>query len=232
MPYGTKSIAKPDRDMTIEEACLFCNLLTLFVNYEFDESNVLTPSHVRQALDSITGNNEIMGFSEGSMACAQETLEEILRYLHKDNIKPNYYEKYCEKPKKLKKKEEEFEETGCSGKCVAHHTFGIDVAESLICENCHSVEDVQNTHLDFLINLYSEELLSLQAEENGGESKIFLDNIIERMYLKESEERNTKPKVCDCKNGILKPKHMMLLSSPSVFTFAIHWIDTDEADKK
>eukprot|EP00343_Euplotes_focardii_P000367 CAMPEP_0205801214 /NCGR_PEP_ID=MMETSP0205-20121125/3144_1 /ASSEMBLY_ACC=CAM_ASM_000278 /TAXON_ID=36767 /ORGANISM="Euplotes focardii, Strain TN1" /LENGTH=274 /DNA_ID=CAMNT_0053065621 /DNA_START=137 /DNA_END=962 /DNA_ORIENTATION=+ len=112
MPYGTKSIPKPDRELTVEESCLFCNLLTLFVNYEFDESNVLTPSHVRQALDSITGSNGIQGFSEGSMACAQETFEEILRYLHREFIKPNYFEKYCTNPDKLKKKEEEYEETG------------------------------------------------------------------------------------------------------------------------
>jgi len=83
------------------------------VNYEFEESSCLTPSHVRQALDSITGNNEIQGFSQGSMACAQETFEEILRYLHREYIKPNYYEKYYENAKKLKKKEEEYEDTGC-----------------------------------------------------------------------------------------------------------------------
>lgn len=79
MPYRSSTITKPDKEMSLEETCLFCNLLTLFVNYEFDDSNVLTPSHVRQALDAITGNNEIQGFAEGSMACAQETFEEILR---------------------------------------------------------------------------------------------------------------------------------------------------------
>lgn len=227
MPYGTSAIPKPDREMTIEESWLFCNLVTLFVNYEYDESNVLTPSHVRQALDSITGNNEIQGFSEGSMACAQETFEEICRYLHREYIKPNYYEKYCEKPKKLKKKEEEYEEAGCSGKWVAHNAFGIDIAENLQCDNWEFIEDVQNTHLDYLINLYTEELLNLEDAENA-----VLDTIIEKMYLKESEERNTKPKRWGgCSTGLLKPKQMTLLSSPWVFTFAIHWIDPDEADQ-
>jgi len=59
-----------------------------------------------------------------------------------------------------------------------------------------------------------------------------LDTIIEKMYLSESEERNTAPKICpSCSNSALKPKQMTLLSSPSVFTFAIHWIDPDEADR-
>jgi len=94
LPYRSSTISKPDKEMTLEETCLFCNLVTLFVNYEYDESKILTPSHVREALDSITGNNEIQGFREGKMACAQETFEEILRYMHREHIKPNYYEKY------------------------------------------------------------------------------------------------------------------------------------------
>ena len=68
MPYSGIKMSKPDKELTFEECCLFCNLLNLFVTYEYDESNVLTPSHVRQALDSITGNNEIYGFSKGQMA--------------------------------------------------------------------------------------------------------------------------------------------------------------------
>lgn len=87
-------MSKPDKELTTEESCLYCNLLTLFINYEFGESKVLTPSHVRQALNCVTGNNEITGFGDGKMACAQEAFEEILRYIHRDYIKPNYYEKY------------------------------------------------------------------------------------------------------------------------------------------
>mmetsp|Transcript_15921 Transcript_15921/g.17663 ORF Transcript_15921/g.17663 Transcript_15921/m.17663 type:complete len:133 (+) Transcript_15921:1220-1618(+) len=55
--------------------------------------------------------------------------------------------------------------------------------------------------------------------------------MIQKMHEKESEERNTKPKMCNCKRGILKPKSMELLSSPDVFTLAFHWIDPDEADR-
>lgn len=129
LPYGGVKMAKPDRELSIQDNCLFCNLINLFVNYEYDSSSVLTPSHVRNALDDMTGNNQIQGFAEGSMACAQETFEEILRYLHREYIKPNYYEKYCDKPEKLKKKEEEFEDTGCSLKCVSHNVFGLEIGE-------------------------------------------------------------------------------------------------------
>jgi len=228
MPYGTKSIPKPDRELTVEESCLFCNLLTLFVNYEFDESNVLTPSHVRQALDSITGSNGIQGFDTGSMAWAQETFEEILRYLHRDYIKPNYFEKYWSNPEKLKAKEEEYEETGWSTSCVSHSVFGLDIGEFLACNNCQYLDDVQNTHLDYFLNLYTEELLAI---EDSDKSTSLLDTMIKKMHEKESSERNTNPKVWECKRGILIPKSMQLFSNPSVFTFAFHWIDPDEADR-
>ena len=184
MPYSGIKMSKPDKDLTIEEWCLFCNLLTLFITYEYDDSNVLTPSHVRQALDSITGNNEIFGFSKGNMAWAQETFEEILRYLHREYIKPNYYEKYWDKEDKLKKKEEEYDDTGCSLSCVSHKIFGLDIGEFLSCENCEYVSEVQSTHLDFLINLYSEELLRLKDSPYD-----CLDTLVSRMYKYESFER-------------------------------------------
>ena len=184
MPYSGIKMSKPDKDLTIEECCLYCNLLTLFITYEYDDSNVLTPSHVRQALDSITGNNEIYGFSEGSMACAQETFEEILRYLHREHIKPKYYEKYCDNLEKLKKKEEEFDDTGCSLAWVSHKTFGLEIGEFLSWENWGFVSEVQSSHLDYLINLYSEELLRLKDSPYD-----WLDTLVSRMYKYESYER-------------------------------------------
>lgn len=227
LPYRSSTMSKPEQEVSIEESCLFCNLLTLFVNYEFDESNCLTPSHVRKALDQVTGNNEIQGFNEGSMACAQETFEEILRYLHREYIKPNYYEKYCHDPKKLKKQEEKYEDTGCSLNCTAHKVFGLEIGEFLSCDNCEYVAEVQCSHLDFLINLYAEELLKLKCSQSDA-----IDTLVQKMYKHESHERKTEPKTCaSCKKATLEPKTMNLFSNPNVFTFAIHWVDPDEAKR-
>jgi hypothetical protein len=227
MPYSTSKISKPEKELTLMESCLYCNLLTLFVNYEFNDSNVLTPSHVRLALDSITGNNKIQGFGEGSMACAQETFEEILRYLHKEYIKPNYYEKYYTNPDKLKKKEEEYEDTGCSLNCVSHSVFGLEIGELLECNDCGYVSEITSSHLDCLINLYSEELLNLKFSSTDT-----LDTLVSRMYKHESHERKNAPQTCpSCRVATLEPKQMNLFSSPKVFSFAIHWTEPDQADR-
>lgn len=154
------------------------------MNYEYDSASVLTPSHVRKSLDALTGNNQIQGFAEGSMACAQETFEEILRYIHRDYMKPNYYEKYAHDPDKLKEKEEELEDSGCSLSCCSHQIFGLEIAEFLSCSQCDFVSEVQNTHLDYLVNLYSVELLKLEDSSNN-----VLDKLVNKMYKHESYQR-------------------------------------------
>ena len=34
-------------------------------------------------------------FLDGQMGCAQETLETILEYIHRESVCPNYLEEYC-----------------------------------------------------------------------------------------------------------------------------------------
>ena len=47
---------------------------------------MFSPLDVWDALNSVTGKNNVQGFDEGNMACALETLEEILNFLHRDYI--------------------------------------------------------------------------------------------------------------------------------------------------
>jgi ubiquitin C-terminal hydrolase len=52
------------------------------------------------------------------------------------------------------------------------------------------------------------------------------------MYKHESHDRKTIPQTCpSCKTSTLEPKQMNLFSSPNVFSFAIHWITPDDADR-
>lgn len=127
----------------------------------------------------------------------------------------------------MKKKEEEYEDTGCSLSCVSHHVFGLEIGELLECNSCGHVSEIQCSHLDYIVNLYSEELLDLKWSTTDT-----LDTLVSRMYRRESHQRKTKPKTCeDCKSATLEPKQMNLFSTPNVFTFAIHWITPDEADR-
>lgn len=66
------------------------------------------------------------------MGCALETMEEILAYLHRESIVPNYLKDLHHKNEgEVRSKEEEIDNQGCTPRCVAHTTFGIDLVEML-----------------------------------------------------------------------------------------------------
>lgn len=64
------------------------------------------------------------------MACALETLEEILSYLHREFTHLNYAEKLNENDD-LQKHEIKLDNTGCSLKCISHRTFGLETGDIL-----------------------------------------------------------------------------------------------------
>jgi hypothetical protein len=97
------------------------------------------------------------------MGCALETFEEILNYLHRESIMPKFFSAYKADTETLSKIEQECDDTGCSLNCVAHKNFGLEFGELLYCESCSTVNEVQNSHLDFFMNLYASELIEIQA---------------------------------------------------------------------
>lgn len=65
--------------------------MDLFTNYQFDNAHdVLQPKYVRKSLEELFKTD----FGEGKMGCAQETLTDILAYLHRESQNPNYLEEY------------------------------------------------------------------------------------------------------------------------------------------
>ena len=65
----------------------------------------------------------------------------------------------------LKAMEQRADDTGCSLGCIAHSVFGLEMGELLVCQDCQAVDEVQNSHLDFFMNLYASELMSLQQQD-------------------------------------------------------------------
>jgi hypothetical protein len=65
-----------------------------------------------------------MDLLEGNMGCAQETLDMILKYLHREFIDPNYI-KICENPETRFQLINQLDDMGCSPKCAPHRAFGI-----------------------------------------------------------------------------------------------------------
>jgi hypothetical protein len=87
----------------------------------------LRPEHVRQALEKINyGTLQGADFIEGNMGCAQETLDMILKYLHREVIDPNYLEQWMASSKESKFQiSNRLDDMGCTPKCAAHLAFGI-----------------------------------------------------------------------------------------------------------
>lgn len=64
---------------------------------------ILEPKHIRNSLQQLNfGTIKELDFIEGNMGCAQETLEMILGYLHREYVCPNYLEGWVSSNKDVK----------------------------------------------------------------------------------------------------------------------------------
>lgn len=141
------------------EICLFCNLYDLFTNYEYIEKDVLQPKKVRISLEQIFFDQS-GDFEKGKMGCAQETMQDILNYLHREYCFPNYLEEYLLMDSDDKFKiDNQLDDRGCSPKCPAHQTFGLDFCEVTNCKECGNVEDVTQVKRELVHQLYVDELM-------------------------------------------------------------------------
>lgn len=225
MPVKQKS-TKPGED------CVYCNLMDLFVSYGFDESKVITPEKVRESLCTMGDVNFTKGYAKGEMACALETFEEILSFMHRENIDLNYHEGMSDLDE-IQKLEIKLDQTGCSLKCIAHKTFGLEIGELLQCPSCKTVEEVQNIALSYVFNMYSYELVKIKQDAFMNGQELSFEQIIKRIHKEEVGARKLKTKSCTaCKT---RPNLVMddniLLSTPDVFGISIQWPDTEEVDK-
>jgi hypothetical protein len=136
------------------------------------------------------------------MGCAEEALTDILSYLHREYLHPNYLEEYF-----LLANEEglvdhktasdykfevnkQLDGQGCAPKCPAHLTFGLDFCEISACKKCDIMDNVSQIKREFTHSLYIDELLktrdTLIIEGVKGE-KIDLSMIIKTIIKGENE---------------------------------------------
>lgn len=129
--------------MNVVEICLFCNLTKIFKKYEGASLEslergieVIQPGEVRRSLEQIyTGTLAGAAFSQGQMGCAQETLESILDYLHREYVNPNFLENYlnAKSDSQKFKIQKSLDDAGCTPKCASHTSFGFQTMELTAC---------------------------------------------------------------------------------------------------
>jgi hypothetical protein len=80
------------------------------------------------------------------MGCAQETLEYILDYLHREYVNPNFLEEFVgAKTENIKFKiQKKLDDAGCTPKCASHKSFGFQTLELTSCGKCEIVDDVND----------------------------------------------------------------------------------------
>ena len=85
------------------------------------------------------------------MGCAQETFGAMLNFLHKEYVDPNYLETYLQGDKNTKfELDNKLEDTGCTPKCAAHLTFGLETIDLTSCSKCEHVDEVSSSKTDYL----------------------------------------------------------------------------------
>ncbi|CDW76032.1 inactive ubiquitin carboxyl-terminal hydrolase 53-like [Stylonychia lemnae] len=209
------------------DVCLYCNLLDLFTKYEYDQGKVLEPKKVRQSLEQIfLDQNE--DFKDGKMGCAQETLEGILNYLHREYLFPNYIEQYLLMDKDNKfKLDMDLDGTGCSPKCPAHQTFGLDVCLISLCKSCKVLDDVQQIKRELVHQVYVSELFQTIKEyklEND------FTRILKQIIVGESDFHSQfqEPSICSQCKIPQKIQDKWLLEIPNIYTFNFQYSYIDE----
>eukprot|EP00347_Sterkiella_histriomuscorum_P007794 403347537 len=211
------------------EVCLFCNLQDLFTKYEYQTGKVLEPKKVRQSLEQIFSDQN-QDFSLGQMGCAQETLEDILNYLHREYLFPNYIEQYLLMDKDSKfKLDNDLDDTGCAPKCPSHQTFGLEFCEITSCAQCKIVDDVSQLRRQLIHQVYVKELLQtiveykIQNEFTKALKKIIIGESNFHLQYKE-------PSICQKCNIPQKIQSKWLLEMPNIYTFNMVYDPTDTQD--
>lgn len=127
---------------------------------------------MRSSLESLFSLSD---FEDGRMGCAEEALDHILSHLHRECLHPNYLEEYfileegaVQADREVDPKatddfrfqiNKNLDDAGCTPKCPAHLTFGLDLCEILTCDTCDIQEDVSELRREFCHPVYVEELL-------------------------------------------------------------------------
>ena len=143
-------------------------------------------------------------------------------YLHREHVYPNFLQEYVEGNKDKKfKLENTVDDMGCTPKCAAHTTFGLEILDIVSCVPCDRVEDIGSVQSNFIHSFYVDQMLELNRLYPNLHNK--LTPIIAEILKLESEfnitakeEKNCK----DCKKP-LKLEAKWILEIPLVYAVGL-----------
>ena len=185
------------------EPCVFCALRTIFSQYQYSDSVIIPPDTLRQALHDIDTGQGQGRFLLGVQGDAEEALDEILSWLHSDQVQRGAVDGAAEA------------DTNCVPPCISHAVFGAQSMDVRVCR-CGATSDPE-TSSSFLYRIYVSDLLPhLQTTQPF--PTILRSLYKEQVYSCPTNEGDTGYR---CKG----PAHVdrWLLSQPLVFTLMLAW---------
>jgi hypothetical protein len=176
-------------------------------------------------------------FGEGKMGCAQETLTDILAYIHREYMHPNYLEEYFlmlgdtwieDKAARDFQFEinKNLDDQGCSPKCPAHLTFGLDFCEISSCKKCDLVDNISQIKREYCHPLYIEELFETQEVlMASGVKQVAIDFplLVKSILQNENQFHMSYAdiRVCETCKDPVQVSDRWLLDTPNVYTFSL-----------
>ena len=185
------------------EPCVFCALRSIFVAYEYSDSVIIPPDSLRQALHDIDSGHGQGRFLLGVQGDAEEALDEILRWLHAEQVQRD--------PADARPQED----VVCVPPCISHAVFGAQSMDVRVCR-CGATSDPEVSS-SFLYRIYISDLLPhLQSTQP-------FPLILRSLYKAQVYSCPTDLGDADYQCG--GPAHVdrWLLSQPLVFTLMLAW---------
>jgi hypothetical protein len=162
------------------------------------------------------------------MGDSQETFEAILGFLHREFVDPNYLQHQIEVNEDGKfKLNNELDSMGCTPKCAAHQTFGIETTDLTSCSLCHTVDDVASTKTEFQHQYYVAEMVKVHKRLRGKDKN--LPEVLRTMIKEEADFRmeHREKKFCRKCNVALKLEDRWLLELPNIYTLGLQYPDVN-----
>jgi len=174
---------------------LFIRLKSLFVNFEYGDTEVLPPDEVRSVLSS--SYHEQLRFQMGDMEDAGEALEAMLRLLHCEEVGAESFSVG--------------EDTICEPPCLSHLVFACQLMDSYTCGKCGATSNPELSS-DFAYRIYVNEFLEKAQNQQS---------MSDTLALLTSTEPERHCSEHGCKGDAMLER--WCLSPPLVMSFSFIW---------
>ncbi|KAL8457300.1 hypothetical protein ACS0TY_035232 [Phlomoides rotata] len=193
----------------VGDPCVICALYDIFIALSMAATNnrkeAVAPTSLRVALSNLYPDSNF--FQEGQMNDASEVLGVIFNCLHQAFTPASVAS------------DKESADGSCTGPCIAHSIFGMDMLERMNCYNC-GLESRCLKYTFFFHNINASALRTMKVM-NPDSSFDELMNLVEMNY-----QLACDPEAGGC--GKLNYIHHFLSTPPHVFTTVLGWQNTSE----